>query len=175
MPMPIRAVIEAAPADGYPVQDVPLSLTHRRYGMRWVKAVVLEVRAGGPTLADPPRLDGRPVPSYPGWDKRRKDRLEHDHWCCVFCKAHLPERSQFTHVHHVSYQRAGYELREDLRSVCQVCHDAITLLEYAAGMTGERIDPCDPRHRSAILTQRTAILARRDRLRRNRALRIEED
>jgi hypothetical protein len=51
----------------------------------------------------------------------------------------------------------------------------MTLLEYAAGMGGDRIDPCDPDHRDAILAQRTNILTHRDRLRRRRALRTDEE
>lgn len=175
-PNPFRAVVEAAPADGripadvWPVQDVPVSFTHRVYGTRFVREVELDgVEVGEPEFTEPLRPDRRPATTWPGWEKRRQNRLDQDHRLCVFCK------SPATSVHHVTYERTGAELPSDLRSVCQVCHDAMTLIEYAAGMTGERIDPCDPRHRAAILEQRTNILTHRDRLRRNRALRAEED
>jgi CRISPR system Cascade subunit CasD len=182
MPHPFRAVVEVRPeggpipADARPVQDVPISFTHRVYGTRFVQEVELGgVVPGGAEFTEPPSPDRRPATIWPGWDTRRKDRLDFDHWRCVFCKSHLPQKSQATQVHHVTYERAGAELREDLRSVCRVCHDAMTLLEYAAGMSGERIDPCDLRHRDAVLDQRKNILTHRDRLRRNRALRAEED
>jgi len=176
-PNPLRAVVDAAleggrfPADAWPVQDVPVSFTHRVYGTRFVQEVELGDidDVGEPELSEPPEPNRRPATTWPGWDRRRKDRLDHDHGLCVFCK------SPATQVHHVTYERIGDEHREDLRSVCRVCHDAMTLLEYADGMTGERIDPCDSRHREAVLAQRNNILAHRDRLRRNRALRAEED
>jgi CRISPR system Cascade subunit CasD len=175
-PNPLRAVVEVTPEDGripadtQPVQDVPVSFTHRVYGARFVRNLDLQdVEVGEPEFTEPPPPDRRPVTTRPRWDARRNDRLDYDRRLCVFCK--FPA----TQVHHVTYERAGAELRDDLRSVCQLCHDAMTLLEYAGGMTGERIDPCDPRHREAILEQRKNILTHRDRLRRNRALREEED
>ena len=182
-PNALRAVIEAVPVDGRtppdarPVQDVPVSFTHRVYGTRWVRDVTLSgVTTDTAEFTGPPRRHGRPATSYPGWREERKPaRHEFDHWRCVFCKVALPKKSQFTHAHHVRYDRVGYEPIEDLRSLCQVCHDAITLLEYAAGMAGERIDPCDPRYREAILAQRTSILTHRDQPRRKRALRTDEE
>jgi CRISPR system Cascade subunit CasD len=176
VPDPFRAVLEVAPEDGralpvtWPVQDVPVSFTHRVYGTRFIQEVELEgIEHGEPEFTEPLRPDRRPPTTWPGWDTRRKDRLGHDHGLCVFCKLRANQ------VHHVTYERAGAELRSDLRSVCHVCHDAMTLLEYAGGVTGERIDPCDARHREAILAQRDSILTHRNRLRRNRALRAEED
>jgi CRISPR system Cascade subunit CasD len=175
-PHPLRVVVEVTAENGciapdaMPVPDVPLSFTHRVYGTRFVHEAELDgVEYGEPELTEPPHPSNRPATTLPGWDTRRKDRLAQDHGLCVFCK------STATQVHHVTYERAGAERRSDLRSVCQVCHDAMTLLEYAGAMTGERIDPCDPLHREAILAQRNSILTHRDRLRRNRALRAEEE
>jgi CRISPR system Cascade subunit CasD len=179
-PNPLTAIVEATPSggrvppDAWPVQDVPISFTHRVYGTRFVRPVELAgVELGEQEFTEPPEPNRRPATTWPGWkgpNGRQQQRLAKDHGLCVFCKA--PAR----HVHHRTYTRAGYEnIGTDLRSVCQVCHDAITLLEYASGMSGERIDPCGPSHRDAILAQRSNILTHRDRLRRNRALRAEED
>jgi CRISPR system Cascade subunit CasD len=164
------AVLEATPTSGRPVSDVPVSFTHRVYGTRWVRDVLLEgVLVKQAEFTEPPRRDGRPATSYPKWDERKQVRLCHDRGLCVFCKQ--PARD----VHHVTYQRVGYEPPEDLRSVCRLCHDAMTLLEYAAAMAGDRIDPCDPKNRDLILAQRTNILTHRDQPRRKWALRTEED
>lgn len=169
-PDPLWAVVESTPSVGQPVRDVPVSWTHWNHGIRWVKNVPLQgIVVAREELSEPPPRDGRPATSYPGWGARRKDRLAHDHSLCVFCKS--PARA----VHHRTYERKGYEPIEDLRSLCQVCHDAVTLLEYAAGMGAVRIDPCDPDYRDMILAQRMNILNRRDQLRRNRALRTDEE
>jgi len=171
------AVVEAKPADGRPVQDVPVSFTHRVYATRFVRDVELKgvVESEQSEFTPAPRPARRPVTELPGWkdgENRRQQRLNRDHGLCVFCKE--PARD----VHHRTYARAGSEdIENDLRSVCRLCHDALTLLEYAGGMGEERIDPCHAPHRDAILAQRRDILTQRDRLRRrrNRAKHEEED
>lgn len=176
----LRAVVEVSPPAGQPVRDVPVSWTHWSHGIRWVKAVPLDgVRVDDEQFSEPPKRDGRPATEYRGWKRsntpagqvpRREQRLAHDSWRCVFCKQPAVD------VHHASYERVGHEdIENDLRSVCRVCHDAITLLEYAAGMGSVRIDPCDPKNHPAITAQRTSILKHRDRLRRKRALRTDEE
>ncbi len=176
IPDPLKAVVEAeltegrVPPDARPVQDIPLSFTHRTYGVRFVQEIDLDgIKKGESEYTELAQPSNRPATTWPGWDRRRKYRLDNDCDLCVFCK------SRATQVHHVTYERAGAEPPSDLRSVCQVCHDAMTLLEYASWTTGERIDPCDPRYREAILIQRKNILNHRNRLRRNRAHRAEED
>ena len=107
---PLKAVVEVAPEGGrilpvaWPVQDVPVSFTHRVYGTRFVQEVELEgVEHGGPEFTEPPRPERRPATSYPGWSKkeikegepkgRREQRLDHDHGLCVFCKSPAQGRS----------------------------------------------------------------------------------
>ena len=70
-------------------------------------------------------------------------RLERDCNLCVFCK------TPATTVQHVTYRRAGKgdETQEDLRSLCRLCHDAVTMIEYGLGMGLDRINPEDPRWR----------------------------
>ncbi len=96
----------------------------------------------------------------------RKKRLEADEGLCVFCK------SPATTVQHVTYRRAGGdEAPEDLRSLCRLCHDAVTMIEYGLGMGLDRINPCDPRWRDDILRTRGQIVRFRSEETRRRALR----
>ncbi len=81
----------------------------------------------------------------------RPRRLEYDNYLCVFCKSPAEQ------VHHVSYENAGHETNSDLRSLCRLCHDACTMLEYSRGRT-TRIDPSDPAQRPAILEQINRIV-----------------
>jgi len=98
--------------------------------------------------------------------KRRKERLESDQGLCVFCK------SPATTVQHVTYRRAGgNEVPEDLRSLCRLCHDAVTMIEYGLGMGLDRVDPCDPRWRDTIIAKRDEIRRWRSEEGRRRALR----
>jgi CRISPR system Cascade subunit CasD len=67
----------------------------------------------------------------------RSARFKHDGYLCVVCKMRAKE------CHHVTYARAGNEKLEDLRSLCEACHTAVTSLEYTLGMHEPRIDPLD--------------------------------
>ena len=60
---------------------------------------------------------------------------------------------------------------EDLRSLCRLCHDAVTMIEYGLGMGLDRINPCDPRWRDDILRTRGQIVRFRSEETRRRALR----
>jgi CRISPR system Cascade subunit CasD len=114
-----------------------------------------------------------PPPSRPRADyknteyrKRRAARLEADHGLCVFCK------NPASTVQHVTYRRAGgNEAQDDLRALCRLCHDAVTMIEYGHGMGIDRIDPCDVRWRDEILRTRGEILRFRSEEGRRRALR----
>lgn len=86
-----------------------------------------------------------------------------DHHLCVFCK------SPAVHVHHVDYANVGCETDSDLRSVCELCHDACTTLEYGQDMQSQRVDPSDPEQRAAILRQVERLLSE-GRLNRRREL-----
>jgi CRISPR-associated protein Cas5/CasD subtype I-E len=121
-------------------------------------------------------LQRMPAPARPRADyqnaeykKRRALRLEADHGLCVFCKA------PGTTVQHVTYRRAGGdESQEDLRALCRLCHDAVTMVEYGQGMTMDRIDPCQPKWREDILRTRAEILRHRSLEVRRRHLTPEE-
>jgi CRISPR system Cascade subunit CasD len=85
--------------------------------------------------------------------KRRQQRLDADHGLCVFCKS--PART----VQHLTYRRAGGdEAQDDLRALCRLCHDAVTMIEYGLGMGLDRIDPEDPRYRERIIKKRSEII-----------------
>ena len=97
------------------------------------------------------------------WRGVRSSRLELDNHLCVFCKSEARE------VHHVTYENVGSETNDDLRSLCRVCHDACTMLEYGRDLQLRRIDPSDPAQRDEVLKQINKILTER-RLGRRREL-----
>jgi hypothetical protein len=97
------------------------------------------------------------------WRAARLSRLEHDSYLCVFCK------SPAIDVHHADYTHVGHETDADLRSLCKICHDACTMLEYGQDMHMQRVDPSDPGQRIDILLQRDRLLTER-RLGRRRGL-----
>ena len=101
--------------------------------------------------------------------KRRAARLEADSGLCVFCK------NPGTTVQHITYRRAGGdEVQDDLRALCRLCHDAVTMIEYGHGMGIDRIDPCDVRWRNEILRTRGEILRHRSLETRRRHLTPDE-
>jgi CRISPR-associated protein Cas5/CasD subtype I-E len=115
----------------------------------------------------PPRLRADYTNSE--YRKRRDERLKSDHDLCVFCK--LPA----TTVQHITYRHAGgNETADDLRALCRLCHDAVTMIEYGQGMDLDRINPEDPRWRSEIITKRAEIIEYRSLETRRRRLRPEE-
>ncbi|MCC6149838.1 MAG: type I-E CRISPR-associated protein Cas5/CasD [Planctomycetes bacterium] len=87
------------------------------------------------------------------WKEKRKQRLAGDHGLCVFCKQ--PANT----VQHISYRNAGgnEDVDKELASLCRLCHDACTMLEYGLGMTLDRIDPKDPKWRDQIIAKRDEI------------------
>jgi CRISPR system Cascade subunit CasD len=101
--------------------------------------------------------------------KRRQQRLDADHRLCVFCK------SPANTVQHITYRRAGGdEAQEDLRSLCRLCHDAVTMIEYGLGMGLDRINPEDPAYRERIIQKRQEIIAFRSQETRRRRLEADE-
>lgn len=79
------------------------------------------------------------------------ERRTHDNHSCVFCK------DPGSDVHHVTYERYGHELLDDLRTLCRTCHNAVTAIEYESGMGRERIDPCDITWREEIIEKRNNL------------------
>lgn len=124
-----------------------------------------------------PVQTGAPAPRRPRADytnseyaRRRKERLAADRNLCVFCKAPA------TTVQHITYLRAGGgETLDDLKSLCRLCHDAVTMLEYGHHMGMDRIDPSDPAWRPHIIAKRREIIRHRSQERRRRMLLPEEE
>ena len=137
---------EQLPADARISYDMPRALGVMEHDPRWV--IETRVRPSSVDSNDHERASSADSGSGDGWWRRiRRERLAHDHGLCVFCKAEAEE------VHHVTYERRGAELIEDLRSLCSICHDACTALEYGTGMTMNRVDPLDSEWRARIAEQ----------------------
>ena len=166
-----------APADALVWYDVPVTFEPPSHQPRFVIRKQLRVGPGGEvTLAPSTAQTLTPAPSRPTADyanseyrKRRGDRLVADFHLCVFCK------SPATTVQHITYRRAGgNESRDDLRSLCRLCHDAVTMIEYGLGMGLDRINPEEPRWRDLIREKREEIIKFRSLETRRRHLVAEE-
>jgi len=167
---------ETAPGDAEVWYDVPLSFDVQGHAARFVTRRTLTVGDGKDVAIGGPRQRRTPYPLRPRADytnseyrKRRAERLARDHGLCVFCKA--PAGT----VQHVTYRRAGGdESQDDLRSLCRLCHDAVTMIEYGLGMGLDRINPEDPQYRDRIIRKRAEIIAFRSLETRRRRLAPEE-
>lgn len=132
-----------APHDAEVWYDVPVSLEPQAHQPRFV--VRKQIAA--------PLIEEKSVPYMPktaSADMLAK-RLTYDNHACVFCKEPAID------VHHVTYQRYGREQLDDLRSLCRLCHQAISMIEYGYNMGRERIDPCDITWRNMIIERRDAM------------------
>jgi CRISPR system Cascade subunit CasD len=166
-----------APADAQVWYDVPDSFEPPSHHARLVVRSELAVGVnGGVAMAEQPAQNTVTAPPRPRADykntefrERRKDRLASDHHLCVFCK--MPA----TTVQHITYRRAGGdETPDDLRSLCRLCHDAVTMIEYGENMGLDRINPEEPRWRDRITEKRAEIIRFRSLETRRRRLSAEE-
>jgi 5-methylcytosine-specific restriction endonuclease McrA len=137
--------------------DTPFSFAPPVHHPRLVDRMSLTVGKGKDVpVPDQAMLAHTPLPPRPRADYGKKEytqkrdvRMEADHGLCVFCK--VPAKT----VHHVTYRRAGGgEEPEHLRSLCRLCHDAVTMIEYGLGMGLDRINPEDPAFRDRIIAKR---------------------
>jgi len=166
-----------APIDALIQYDVPLTFDPPSHGPRYVIRRKLLVGSNGEiSISEKPTQKSTPAPFRPRADyrnseyqKRRSERLKYDHHLCVFCK------SPATTVQHITYRHAGgNESEDDLRSLCRLCHDAVTMIEYGHGMGLERINPEDPKWRDSIIRTRAEIIQYRSLETRRRKLSKEE-
>jgi CRISPR system Cascade subunit CasD len=165
-----------APDDALVWYDVPVSFDPPAHEARLVIRKELRVGLDVEARANQPTQNPTPAPPRPRADysnteykNRRKERLDEDNHLCVFCK------SPATTVQHVTYRHAGGgEHIEELRSLCRLCHDAVTMIEYGLGMGLDRINPEEPRWRSLIIQKRTEIIQFRSLETRRRCLVAEE-
>lgn len=162
-----------APDDAEVWYDVPVCFDPPSHEPRFVLRGFVLPMVGMAKQTPVPAIP-RPRANYKNADyrKRREERITEDSGLCVFCKSPGPRMT----VQHVTYQRAGgNESLDDLRSLCSLCHDAVTMLEYGLNMGMERIDPQDPRWREKIILKRTEIIKFRSLETRRRHLAVEEE
>ena len=175
---PVEALIEwravsdndIAPEAAEVWYDAPACFDPPVHEPRLVLRETISVQVGGAIQQRMP-APPRPRADYKNTEyrERRAARLEADRGLCVFCK------NPGTTVQHVTYRRAGGdEAQDDLRALCRLCHDAVTMIEYGHGMGIDRIDPCDLRWRDEILRTRGEILRHRSLETRRRHLTPEE-
>lgn len=166
-----------APPDALVWYDVPTAFVVPAHRPRFVLRRCLTTgKDGAVVVSSEPAQKPTPRPPRPRADYRnseyrekRKLRLEQDHHLCVFCKAPA------TTVQHVTYRHAGgNEQLEELRALCRLCHDAVTMIEYGHGMGLDRINPEDGRWRDEIIRKRTEIIRFRSLETRRRKLAAEE-
>jgi CRISPR system Cascade subunit CasD len=152
------------PKNGRLLHDVPRTLRNPSHGPRWIYPTTVTAPCVTAPKIERMWPNGARVDyTSEQWKGIRRKRLEFDNHLCVFCKAGAEE------VHHVTYENAGNEQLEDLRSLCRICHDACTQLEYGGDMREHRIDPADPDQREMILRQIYRLMTSR-RLGRRRAI-----
>lgn len=168
---------QEAPSDAEVWYDVPLTFEPPSHRPRFVIRRQLRVGEGGEvSILTEPAQSTTPRPPRPRADygnteyKRvRLERLEHDRHLCVFCKAPA------TTVQHITYRHAGGDERiDELRSLCRLCHDAVTMIEYGLGMGLDRINPEEERWREMIISKRNEIVRFRSLETRRRRLEPQE-
>ncbi|MGQ9576443.1 MAG: type I-E CRISPR-associated protein Cas5/CasD [Thermoguttaceae bacterium] len=161
---------DVAPAEAEVWYDVPVSFDPPVHQPRLLLRSQVEVPVGRPIHRGTPPPP-RPRADYANsqYKDQRSQRLRVDHYLCVFCK--MPA----TTVQHVTYRRAGGgEQQGDLRALCRLCHDAVTMIEYGLGMGLDRINPEDPRWRDRIIQKREEIIKARSLEERRRWLQPSE-
>jgi len=165
-----------APPDAFIWYDVPDSFEPPSHHPRFVIRKSLSVGKDGDICVGTPLQKNTPNPLRPRADytnsqyrERREERLQLDHRLCVFCK------SPATTVQHITYRHAGGdETVDDLRSLCRLCHDAVTMIEYGLGMGLDRINPEDRYWRNRIIQKRNKIIEFRSLETRRRRFAAEE-
>jgi len=166
-----------APEDALICYDVPDSFDPPSHHPRFVIKTMLKFEEDdGLKVDEKPLQSETPAPLRPRADygnaefkKMREKRIENDYHLCVFCK------SYGTTVQHITYKHAGGGERiEELKTLCRLCHDAVTMIEYGLGMGIDRIDPEDPKWREMIIEKRTEIIEFRSIETRRRRLEAEE-
>ena len=140
------------------VYDTPQRFGYWNYQSRRIVRTSVTVELEFlPRRSRPERKD----PYGTEWPGLRKARLEYDEGLCVFC--HSPA----TQVHHLDYNDVR---NETLRSVCDLCHDACTMLEYAQSDRPVRVNPADSDQQKVLLEQINRILSGRRKQRRRKLL-----
>jgi len=66
-----------------------------------------------------PKRGLSPHPRPQHWHDRRKESLDRDNRRCRVCNSDFP-----LEVHHRTYTRWGWEIADDLTTLCGPCHEA---------------------------------------------------
>ena len=154
----IQLPAEMSDPGAYPRPDVPLSFRYRQFDVRYVRDVHVPIEEFdvGDELQTPMRKARRYVNyrSSKWLRKSRECRARAGHLCC-FCG--LPAE----HTHHMTYEHAGEERDEELRALCHICHDAVTMLEAERDARPHGIDPLSEAFRDLVLERRERLLKER--------------
>ena len=166
-----------APIDALIWYDIPLSFEPPSHRPRFVIREKLVIgKEGGIETSKTSFQNKTPLPlrlraDYRNTEYRnkRKMRLDQDYHLCVFCK------SPGNTVQHITYQHAGGEESvEELRTLCRLCHDAVTMIEYGMGMGIDRINPEEEKWHDIIIQKRKEIIKFRSLETRRRKLEAKE-
>ncbi len=166
-----------APDDAEIWYDMPDSFERPSHHPRFVIREELSIGEGkdveiGELTQNRPPSPKRPRADYTNseWKKVRKKRLDIDHHLCAFCK------SPGTTVQHITYRHAGGEERiDELITLCRLCHDAVTMIEYGENMGIDRINPCEEKWKDRITQKRNEIIRYRSLATRKRKLSGEDE
>jgi CRISPR system Cascade subunit CasD len=162
----------SAPAEAEVWYDAPVSFDPPVHQARLVVRATVPATPGDATQRPTPPLP-RPRADYTDSQYRavRERRIKADNHLCVFCKSPGPRMT----TQHITYRHSpGGETVNDLRSLCGLCHDAVTMIEYGLNMGLDRIDPQEPRWRQRIIDKRAEIIRFRSLETRRRFLSAEE-
>ncbi len=174
-----------APDDAEIWYDVPETFVWPSHHPRFVVRTLLKVGEDadvkiGEHIQNKASSPERPRTDYDRstWGKVQKKRLELDYHLCVFCK------SPATTVQHINYRQSSKEANLQAlsdekimnkhiinhRTLCRLCHDAVTMLEYGEDMGLDRINPEDQKWRDKIIEKRNEIILHRSLATRKRKL-----
>jgi hypothetical protein len=156
----------AARPDAEIWHDTAVSFDPPVHEPRLVIRDTLEIGEGDDKVkeSEKPRQFPTPPPPRPqagyhtkAYQDARAKRLKEDEYLCVFCKAPLEGKNRT--MQHITYRHVGTDKeKDDLRSLCRLCHDGVTMIEYGLGMGLDRIDPVEPRWRQTIIQKRDEII-----------------
>jgi len=153
--------------------DLPKSFDPPVHEARLVIPETLNVGAEVEAKLDDPVLRHTPAPQRlrtdygeSTWGKIRDKRREKDHYLCVFCKCEAKPGQHVTYRHASKQDNLAALADENVmrahletvRSLCTLCHDAVTMIEYGLGMGLDRINPEEPKWRDRIIQKRQEII-----------------
>jgi len=156
-PIPLRSVVETDRfGDGAWVEnDVRPSYASWSRSERIVREQTIEVRVERDPLGISFKRDEEPKRQKGDWNWRRLRRAVTDKGKCVFCGR--PAEN----CHHITYRRwLKEDIDNDLRSVCGLCHQALTQIGSLYDVGIDHVDPLAEGFRNVIIKKRNEICER---------------